>query len=135
MRLLSYEAFFNGPHFLHELHVEGLLLLEKLVLSLLLLLLLFKPVELCFFLSLVPLVLCLLLFTQDVMKSLVVVLVEGLLILFDLQIPHGAALLTDRFLVKNDLGTEGAHGWHRPLPLKLLPLHVWTRRMSHCAPR
>ena len=123
--MLADEAFLDGLHLLHELHVEGLLLLEELFLSLCLLLLLFEPVKLGFFLSLLPLLFCLLLLIQDVVESLVIVLVEGLLVLFDLQIPHHSALLTNRFLVKNDLCAEGAHGWHGPLPLEVLPLHIW----------
>jgi hypothetical protein len=135
LRLLADEAFLDGPHLLHKLHVKGLLLLEALVKSLLLLLLLFEPVKLCLFLSLVPLVFCLLLFIQDVMESLVIILVESLLILFDLQTPHDSALLTDSFLVENDLCAQSTYSWHGSLPLNLLPLHVWIRRMSQCAPR
>ena len=72
-----------------------------------------------------PLILCLLLLMQNVRQALVIVLVEGLLILFDLQIPHDPTLLTNRFLVENDLSAQGAHGWNGTLPLKLLSFHVW----------
>jgi len=97
--LLADEAFFDGSHLLHELHVKRLLLLEALGLFFTLFLLLELPVELCFLLFLVPLILYLLLFVQNVMDTLVIILVEGLLILFNFQILLDPTLLADRFLI------------------------------------